>query len=110
VKYNMRKRVGGGVVNFEAVKFLKFHCASAGPDGQPEPESQMASAGPGRPRRRVDDPTEAAGPPPSPTSMEDLAMRDQMNNIHLVPAIAPAAVTDNTAFVSAIIDRQGYDA
>lgn len=24
VKYNMRKRVGGGAVNFEAVKFLKF--------------------------------------------------------------------------------------
>jgi HK97 family phage major capsid protein len=24
VKFNMRKRVGGGVVNFEAVKFLQF--------------------------------------------------------------------------------------
>ena len=38
-------------------------------------------------------------------------MRDQANNIHPVPAMPPkAAVTDNTAFVSAIIDRRGYDA
>ena len=36
-------------------------------------------------------------------------MRDLMNNIHPVRAISPAAaVTDNTAFVSQIIDRQGY--
>lgn len=32
-----------------------------------------------------------------------------MNNIHLVPAIAPQVATDNTALVSAIIDRRGYD-
>lgn len=37
-------------------------------------------------------------------------MRDLMNNIHPIVAIAPAAaVTDNTAFVSAIIDRKGYE-
>lgn len=37
-------------------------------------------------------------------------MRDLMNNVHLVPLIAPvAARTDNTAVVSAIIDRAGYD-
>ena len=35
-------------------------------------------------------------------------MRDLMNNIHLgTPGIA--AVTDNTAVVSGITDRQGYD-
>lgn len=37
-------------------------------------------------------------------------MRDMMNNIHTVPAIAPVVVTDNTAQVSAIIDLQNYDA
>lgn len=37
-------------------------------------------------------------------------MRDMMNNLHTVPAIAPVVVTDNTAQVSAIIDLQGYDA
>lgn len=37
-------------------------------------------------------------------------MRDQANDLHLVPAMPPkAAVTDNTAFVSAIIDRRDYD-
>ncbi len=37
-------------------------------------------------------------------------MRDLMNHIHTVPLIAPiAARTDNTAIVSAIIDRRGYD-
>lgn len=37
-------------------------------------------------------------------------MRDLMNNIHPVPLITPiAARTDNTAIVSAIIDRLGYD-
>lgn len=37
-------------------------------------------------------------------------MRDLHNNIHTVPLIAPvAARTDNTAIVSAIIDRRGYD-
>lgn len=37
-------------------------------------------------------------------------MRDLMNSIHLVPAFQPkAAVTDNTAQVSASVDRQGYD-
>jgi HK97 family phage major capsid protein len=29
VKYHMRKRVGGGAVNFEAVKFLKFGTSRA---------------------------------------------------------------------------------
>jgi hypothetical protein len=36
-------------------------------------------------------------------------MRDMMNNIHPVPAIAPVVVTDNTAQVSAIIDLRDYD-
>lgn len=38
-------------------------------------------------------------------------MRDLLSNIHPVPAINPAAaaITDNTAQVSAIIDRRGYD-
>lgn len=36
-------------------------------------------------------------------------MRDLMNHIHPVTAIAPAAaVTDNTAWVSAIVDTLGY--
>lgn len=38
-------------------------------------------------------------------------MRDLMNNVHVLQAIAPvAARTDNTAVVSSIIDLQGYDA
>lgn len=37
-------------------------------------------------------------------------MRDQLNHLHFVPLIAPvAARTDNTAIVSAIIDRLGYE-
>lgn len=37
-------------------------------------------------------------------------MRDLHNILHLVPLIAPiAARTDNTAIVSAIIDRKGYE-
>lgn len=37
-------------------------------------------------------------------------MRDLFNNVHPVRAISPAAaVTDNTAFVSQIIDRKGYN-
>lgn len=37
-------------------------------------------------------------------------MRDLMNNIHPLRVISPqAATTDNTAFVGAIIDRQGYN-
>lgn len=38
-------------------------------------------------------------------------MRDMLNQIHPLVAIAPAAaaIADNTAQVSAIIDRQGYD-
>jgi len=37
-------------------------------------------------------------------------MRDLANNLHFVPAFAPkAAVTDNTAQVSAILDRAGYE-
>lgn len=38
-------------------------------------------------------------------------MRDQSNSLHFVPAIAPAAArTNNTAIVSTIIDRLGYEA
>ena len=37
-------------------------------------------------------------------------MRDMTNHIHIVPAFAPkAAVTDDTAQVSAIVDLSGYD-
>lgn len=37
-------------------------------------------------------------------------MRDLMNSVHPVRAISPvAAGTDNTAIVSQIIDRKGYD-
>lgn len=37
-------------------------------------------------------------------------MRDMTNNLHILNAISPvAARTDNTAIVSAIIDRLGYD-
>lgn len=37
-------------------------------------------------------------------------MRDGLSNKRILPLIAPAAaVTDNTAFVSSIIDVQGYD-
>lgn len=36
-------------------------------------------------------------------------MMDLHNNIHVKAAIAPAVLTDNTAQVSAIIDRQGYE-
>lgn len=37
-------------------------------------------------------------------------MKDLHNNIHAVPLIVPiAARTDNTAIVSAIIDRKGYE-
>ncbi|WP_066339225.1 hypothetical protein [Azohydromonas lata] len=36
-------------------------------------------------------------------------MRDLMNNIHVARAIAPVSVADNTAQVSQIIDRRGYD-
>lgn len=37
-------------------------------------------------------------------------MRDLHNILHLVPLIAPiAARTDNTAIVSAIIDRKGFE-
>lgn len=37
-------------------------------------------------------------------------MRDIFNNIHPLRAISPVSVTDNTAQISQIIDRQGYDA
>jgi len=38
-------------------------------------------------------------------------MRDLHNNIHVKRGISPAAAgTDNTAFVSQIVDLQGYDA
>ena len=37
-------------------------------------------------------------------------MRDLFNHVHPVRAISPvAAVTDNTAYVSEIIDRKGYE-
>lgn len=36
-------------------------------------------------------------------------MRDLMNNVHPIRAISPVSVADNTAQVSQIIDRQGYD-
>ena len=36
-------------------------------------------------------------------------MKDLFNSIHPVTAIAPVTVSDNTALVSAVIDRQGYD-
>jgi hypothetical protein len=37
-------------------------------------------------------------------------MRDLLNRINILPAINPAAATtDNTAFVSAIIDRKGFE-
>ena len=37
-------------------------------------------------------------------------MRDMHNTIHVARAISPVVVTDNTAQVGEIIDRQGYDA
>lgn len=36
-------------------------------------------------------------------------MKDMLNLVHPVPAIAPVSVADNTAQVSAIIDRQGFN-
>lgn len=36
-------------------------------------------------------------------------MKDLMNKIHVMRAISPASVADNTAQVSQIIDRQGYE-
>lgn len=36
-------------------------------------------------------------------------MKDLANNIHVARAIAPVSVSDNTAQVSQIIDRRGYD-
>jgi hypothetical protein len=36
-------------------------------------------------------------------------MRDIASNLHLARAIAPVSVADNTAQVSQIIDRQGYE-
>jgi hypothetical protein len=37
-------------------------------------------------------------------------MRDHSNNLHILNAISPiAARTNNTAIVSSIIDRRGYD-
>lgn len=37
-------------------------------------------------------------------------MRDIHNSLHLLRAISPVSVSDNTAQVSQIIDRQGYHA
>lgn len=37
-------------------------------------------------------------------------MRDSCNNLHPLKVITPVVVTDNTAQVGTIIDRQGYDA
>lgn len=39
-----------------------------------------------------------------------MIMRDLHNHIHTLPGIAPQVITDNTAAVSAIIDRRGYGA
>ncbi len=36
-------------------------------------------------------------------------MKDIFNLNHIVPVITPVVVTDNTAQVGAIIDRQGFD-
>lgn len=36
-------------------------------------------------------------------------MRDLLNNIQLKRALSPVSVSDNTAQVSQIIDRRGYD-
>lgn len=36
-------------------------------------------------------------------------MRDLASNIHVVRAISPVSVADNTAQVSQVIDRRGYD-
>jgi hypothetical protein len=36
-------------------------------------------------------------------------MRDQLNVLHVLRAISPVSVADNTAQVSQIIDRQGYN-
>lgn len=36
-------------------------------------------------------------------------MKDLVNNIHPLRAISPVSVADNTAQVSQIIDRQGFD-
>ena len=36
-------------------------------------------------------------------------MKDLMNSIHLLRALAPVSVGDNTAQVSQIIDRQGFE-
>jgi hypothetical protein len=36
-------------------------------------------------------------------------MRDNYDNLKFVPAIAPAVVSDNTAQVSAIVDRFGFE-
>ena len=36
-------------------------------------------------------------------------MKDLFNHIHLVRALSPVSVADNTAQVSQIIDRQGYE-
>jgi len=40
---------------------------------------------------------------------EFLEMKDLFNNVAVRTAIAPMSVADNTAQVSAIIDRQGYE-
>lgn len=36
-------------------------------------------------------------------------MRDMMNNIHPVVAVAPQVITDDSSVVSAAIDLQGYE-
>ena len=36
-------------------------------------------------------------------------MRDQMSELHIVRALSPVSVSDDTAQVSQIIDRQGYE-
>ncbi len=36
-------------------------------------------------------------------------MQDLFNNIHPAPCVSPAVITDNTAAVGTVTDRQGYD-
>ena len=36
-------------------------------------------------------------------------MKDLFNHVHLVRAISPVSVADNTAQVSQIVDRRGFD-
>jgi hypothetical protein len=86
VQFYTTKRVGGDVVNFQAITLLKFgitapRSPSRGPDSTP------------------------SGPLSISTLLE-YSMKDLMSLIHPVRAVAPVATAaDNTAVVSQIIDR-----